>query len=258
MKKLHIIVLSALIIGLFMFQSCKKKEDRIDPVLSLIGDSLITLDSTYYVEFGATAYDEEDGELVPLITNSIYLTKVGSNEVKYTAYDNAGNRASIIRKVKVNNFSKSLAGLYQLHQVNLDSLGNGIDSLDYTQTMTASTIYNWNLIFGNFWLKNNYLNKTKYIMSAYINKLNGTVSVVKSPASVEKFGLEVVVIDNFNRIQVRHYFNGKGSIDANNKCFINVKDSIVNQYQYKPTATAIFKDTTITYTEKHYRLTLMK
>ena len=58
--------------------ACKKKEDRIDPVLTLLGDSLIYLDSTLYVEYGATANDAEDGELVPVITNLINLEKLNT------------------------------------------------------------------------------------------------------------------------------------------------------------------------------------
>ena len=79
--------------------------DTDKPVITLQGTSDITLqiDSTYTDE-GATAYDNEDGDITNkiVVSNPVNITKVGDYTIRYNVTDSDGNAADeVIRTVHV-------------------------------------------------------------------------------------------------------------------------------------------------------------
>ena len=78
--------------------------DRVAPVISLIGEASMTLPAgAEYVEAGATATDDIDGDLTSSIqmSGSVDTGVVGTYSVTYSASDRAGNKGSAVRTVKV-------------------------------------------------------------------------------------------------------------------------------------------------------------
>ena len=74
------------------------------PVIALNGPASLTLASgDTYVEEGATATDDIDGDVTAtvVITGSVNTAVVGTYSVTYTANDRAGNRTSTVRSVQV-------------------------------------------------------------------------------------------------------------------------------------------------------------
>lgn len=79
--------------------------DQEKPELKLKGDSTITIvEGNKYVEKGATATDNYDGDITDKITidsTSLNTKKVGSYKIKYKVQDSSGNEKEIKRTVKV-------------------------------------------------------------------------------------------------------------------------------------------------------------
>jgi PKD repeat protein len=74
------------------------------PVITLKGDNPLTITvGEEYVDPGATAYDEEDGDLSDqiVITGTVDTSTPGEYTVTYTVRDSAGNTATATRVVKV-------------------------------------------------------------------------------------------------------------------------------------------------------------
>ncbi|NOR56049.1 MAG: DUF5011 domain-containing protein, partial [Sulfurovum sp.] len=78
--------------------------DVIPPVLTLNGEANVTLgQGEMYEELGATAVDDRDGNISVEISGSVDTSREGSYTLTYTATDNSGNSASVIRVVTVKN-----------------------------------------------------------------------------------------------------------------------------------------------------------
>jgi hypothetical protein len=76
--------------------------DTTPPVVTLIGNREIKLlYGQQYIEYGATAFDNYDGEVEVTINNPIISNKIGTYEVTYVAYDKSGNRGVAVRYVEV-------------------------------------------------------------------------------------------------------------------------------------------------------------
>ncbi|MCX6746512.1 MAG: putative Ig domain-containing protein [Candidatus Pacearchaeota archaeon] len=80
-------------------------DDKIKPVITLLGPNpqTVTKGSSYY-EYGATAWDNEDGDLTSeiQITGTVNTNVVGTYTITYNVEDNAGNHAiTKTRTVKV-------------------------------------------------------------------------------------------------------------------------------------------------------------
>ena len=94
-----------LMISIFAFQSCKKKDetpkDTTAPIITLIGSNPLTMsvDSIYH-EPGFSATDETDGNITSNVTstNNININVVGTYYVKYNVSDAAGNKAPEISR----------------------------------------------------------------------------------------------------------------------------------------------------------------
>ena len=83
-------------------------EDTTKPVLTLGGESIVHLKTgERYVESGATAVDDRDGDLVVTNDGFVDAGNAGEYVITYSAVDDAGNKASITRKVVVIDPDKS-------------------------------------------------------------------------------------------------------------------------------------------------------
>jgi uncharacterized protein (TIGR02145 family) len=72
------------------------------PVITLHGSEMLNiLIETEYIEQGATAIDERDGEVDVTITGEVNSSKVGEYNLTYSAKDSAGNIATKVRTVAV-------------------------------------------------------------------------------------------------------------------------------------------------------------
>src|SRR5699024_8243393 len=81
-----------------------EEEDTVEPVITLNGDNPMELEvGEEYVEPGATAEDDVDGELTEhiKIDGKVITDEPGEYEVTYTVSDAAGNKATETRTVIV-------------------------------------------------------------------------------------------------------------------------------------------------------------
>ncbi|WP_371188588.1 immunoglobulin-like domain-containing protein [Thalassotalea maritima] len=77
-------------------------EDIMPPTIKLYGDAEIRLSfNEPYIENGATALDDVDGEIDVTIEGSVDNTSLGEYLLTYTATDSAGNTSSITRTVTI-------------------------------------------------------------------------------------------------------------------------------------------------------------
>ena len=77
-------------------------KDTIAPVITLKGDANLSLiQGTPYVEKGAIAIDNVDGNILVTTTGEVNSSKVGVYTITYSATDSAGNSTSITRTIHV-------------------------------------------------------------------------------------------------------------------------------------------------------------
>jgi len=76
--------------------------DATSPVITLRGDDNLSLiEGTPYIEKGAIAIDDIDGNISVKITGEVNSSKVGIYTITYSATDNSGNHTSRIRTINV-------------------------------------------------------------------------------------------------------------------------------------------------------------
>lgn len=116
--------------------SCKKKDEE-NPVVSLKGDSFITIFlNAEFTDPGAEAFDNTDGTLTVEVSGEVNPDFAGTYYIVYTASDAAGNTGQAIRTVVVRNEAEPYNGLY-----NRTSYTTA-DTTDQLSTVTVSTILN--------------------------------------------------------------------------------------------------------------------
>jgi len=147
MKRNILAVTAFLLAGTVIFTSCKK-DDITDPVVTLNGNSEMTVSlQGTFTDPGATADDNKDGAITPTTTGSVNTNLKGVYEITYTATDAAGNSASVTRRVTVVNDADGLNGSYSVAGT---QTAGGSGTYTYTQNITASTTRNNRIIFGKF------------------------------------------------------------------------------------------------------------
>lgn len=139
MKK-QILALSAFVmIGSALFMTGCSEDDTTAPVITILGDNpTVSLLNVTYVDAGATATDEKDGNLTSSIvtTNEVNSTMAGSYQVNYSVSDEAGNAAIESRDVYV----VDLSGTYAVvDECPPSAPSNYSDVL----TVTGGTNINW-------------------------------------------------------------------------------------------------------------------
>ncbi len=102
---LLLISLISLLFLLFIQESCKKKDkDTTKPEITITGSNPVTTCvGVPYVDAGATATDDKDGDITSQIkvTISVDTSQEGSGTVNYEVSDAAGNKATAVRQVIV-------------------------------------------------------------------------------------------------------------------------------------------------------------
>jgi hypothetical protein len=105
MKKLKLVVGSIVFLILIgtSLSSCKK--DKEPPVITILGNNPVNnaCRGIPYIDAGATATDNEDGDVTSKIETSstVDTGQVGTYKVTYTVKDEAGNQAVEQREVNV-------------------------------------------------------------------------------------------------------------------------------------------------------------
>ena len=106
MKKQLLIAAAVLFsAGIISMTGCKK-EDTTPPVITLVGSASIqSILNATYTDAGATAEDDEDGDITAsmTVTNNVDKDLAGAYSVTYSATDAAGNTATETRTVNVYN-----------------------------------------------------------------------------------------------------------------------------------------------------------
>lgn len=78
------------------------ESDVTAPVITINGDNPLTLEqNTVYIEAGASAVDDIDGNILVDISNSVDTSTIGEYIIIYNAMDAAGNASTVTRVVNV-------------------------------------------------------------------------------------------------------------------------------------------------------------
>lgn len=104
------------LIPLLLIMACDKK-DTTPPVVTLNGSTPVYLYmGDAYVELGAKAQDNKDGDVSAsiVIDGAVNTAQTGTYPIEYTANDNSGNEGNATRYVIVRNSSDSFTGTYSV------------------------------------------------------------------------------------------------------------------------------------------------
>jgi len=140
-----------------LFTACKKEEktpdpvpveDTTDPVITLNGKSEDTVSlKGVYVDPGATATDNIDGDITSKITVSGTITtnRTGGDYLYYNVKDAAGNSAQATRHVIVRNDAYRLEGTYNV----ISNCGGSFTALSSTAVVQTSNANNNQITISN-------------------------------------------------------------------------------------------------------------
>jgi hypothetical protein len=138
MKKQLVFLTAILTTGALVFTACNK-EDETAPVITLVGSETVNVDfKGTYTDEGATATDDEDGDITDLIDveNDVNTNSAQSYHVHYNVSDAAGNAADeVTRNVNVVIKGSHMVGTYNV----VDAVTGGATS-NYTDNITASGV----------------------------------------------------------------------------------------------------------------------
>ncbi len=142
-KKLLSITAIALTSGV-LFTGCSK-DDVTAPVVTLNGAESVTIVlNSAYVELGATATDDKDGAITPVVSGTVDKDLAGTYVLTYSATDAAGNEGTATRTVIVRNEAEIYAGEYECENPDFGKLS------PWKQVVTASTTENNVITFDKF------------------------------------------------------------------------------------------------------------
>ena len=91
--------LALIAVLLLIYASCKKEGNA--PVITLLGNNPAETGAGYpYHDAGATAFDEEDGDISSsiIVTSTVDTSKTGTYEVTYNVTDSDGQKAVEIKR----------------------------------------------------------------------------------------------------------------------------------------------------------------
>jgi len=150
MKKIKVLLILGLVV-LVMF-SCNNSKDTTAPVITLKGssDTAIALNSTW-TDPGATAFDDEDGNVPVSASGVVNKDLVGTYTITYQASDAAGNISIKTRTVRVRNMADIWEGEYSV-----TDNGGGME-YTYTDYISVSQTQNTYVNVNKF---RNYINGT--------------------------------------------------------------------------------------------------
>ena len=217
MKKIKVLIILGLVV-LVMF-SCNNSKDTTAPVITLKGssDTTIALNSTW-TDPGATAFDDEDGNVPVSASGVVNKDLVGTYTITYQASDAAGNISIKTRTVRVRNMADIWEGEYSV-----TDNGGGIE-YTYTDYISVSQT------------QNTYVNVNKFR-----NYINGTLEFYfTNPDSVNTNIVIEAQYITCGEPYIDRFFYGMGQITSlTNKTFelfVNENDgtsttTIVESYQ---------------------------
>ncbi len=150
MKKQLIKVSLFLLVVSGVFVACKDDADTTAPVITLNGANPQSLEMlTAYAESGATANDDQDGN----ITSSIVIdaTEIdnklpASYEVHYNVSDAAGNATDVHRIVTVIATANALAKSYNVK----DTCGTGVAAIPFAYPQSMTVVNPTRILFNKF------------------------------------------------------------------------------------------------------------
>ncbi len=217
MKKIKVLIILGLVV-LVLF-SCNNSKDTTAPVITLKGssDTTIALNSTW-TDPGATAFDDEDGNVPVSASGVVNKDLVGTYTITYQASDAAGNISIKTRTVRVRNMADIWEGEYSV-----TDNGGGIE-YTYTDYISVSQT------------QNTYVNVNKFR-----NYINGTLEFYfTNPDSVNTNIVVEAQYITCGEPYIDRFFYGMGQITSlTNKTFelfVNENDgtsttTIVESYQ---------------------------
>ncbi|MES2587478.1 MAG: immunoglobulin-like domain-containing protein [Bacteroidota bacterium] len=133
-------ILFSTLIVLFL-SSCNKDSESSPPIISLNGSNEVTVSlQGQYSEQGATASDQEDGDISSsiIISGAVNTQFADLYRIYYDVVDSDGNKAvQVIRNVKVRNDADYLDGFYDVNYLSNPTTGDGfrIDELKSSKTV---------------------------------------------------------------------------------------------------------------------------
>lgn len=177
-----------------VFTGCKK-DDISAPVVTLTGDASITLSlHDTYTELGATATDDNDGTITPVVSGTVNTNLADTYTLTYTATDAGGNSGTATRTVIVMHTSATTAGTFAVADL------SGGTTTNYIDVVTAA---NGSLVRLNTTKFANYANTVVYF------DLSGpTGSTVTVPSQT---------VTNSGTTPATRQFDGTGSVSADGK-----------------------------------------
>lgn len=146
LKLKNIIVVG--LISITAFWQCQTP-DTTPPELTLSGqDTIFLILNQEFNDPGATAYDEEEGDISSsiLVTTKLDPDQTGIYKVFYTVTDESGNKSEKARYVVVYNEAEQYAAVYDAQVTNV----NSATSLNYTDSVLFSETENYYLNTSNF------------------------------------------------------------------------------------------------------------
>jgi hypothetical protein len=135
----HLFSRLTLVVAAFLLVTGCSKEDTEPPVITVLGSNPIDHEMrTNYVDPGATAEDNEDGDIsnsIQIDDSQVQENLPGTYTVFFSVSDNAGNLGSATRTVNVFATANALAGNYSV--IDTCGTGPGVPVYTYNQTVTA-------------------------------------------------------------------------------------------------------------------------
>ena len=228
MKGNKIKLIGAISVSILLLVSCKK-DDKEAPVLTLNGSNNLSVGvNTVYSELGATATDNEDGAIIPIIRGGakglVNTNSVNTYQLIYSATDKSGNNTTIYRYVSVKNLIDYLSGVFNSHKLGYDSLGVLFVDSVYSQTVGSSATINNRIFFTKF------ASITFAPTSTKINAdvdLSATVLTIPSQSALAKV----------NGVYKTHYYRGNGTVSGDSLIELTYFDSLANRSPERFTVT---------------------
>ena len=213
LRKSHLIIV--LIAIALNWQACKKQDNE-RPVITLNGDALIYLPlQGKYIEYGANAHDNKDGDIAPLISGFVNTSGKATYTITYSATDKNGNVAKVVRTVIVQNPAEYLSGTFHAEKLGYDSLGVITSDSLYIQTISSSTTVNNKIVF------------TKFASITFVPN----TTVINADIDVTHLLLNIPPQNSFakiNNVTKKHYYWGNGTLDGDSVIQLTYFDSLAN------------------------------
>ncbi len=115
-SKLFSVLAILAVFGLLITTSCEE-DDGTPPVIELKGDNPMTIDfGADFEDPGATAKDDEDGEVDVFVEGTVNTEAAGEYTLTYTATDEAGNVGTAKRTVFVTHTKSNISGNYVVNE----------------------------------------------------------------------------------------------------------------------------------------------